>query len=164
DAIDVENSYGKLELRRVGGKWELFRGNSSHAVDDGEVRNLISRLTDKNQVQSFPEPTAKRRQQLGLAGKADMTVTVWADSLEKPEDQKAKKDKKGKEKEKKSGKPKFKKGARPVAVLRFGNVEGKAVAVDRVWGKESTLVMVPEGVREQVRKGPLAYFDRALPS
>jgi hypothetical protein len=155
DAIDVQNSYGKLEFRRPepGRPWQLYRAGKVHPVDDAEVQLLVSSLTKKDQVQSFPDPKdARRKKELGLAGETDTTVTVWADALQKPD----KKDKKG-------GKPKFKKGVKPAAVLRFGNREGKLAAVERVWGKDRTVVMVPDEVREQVRKGPLAYFDRALP-
>jgi hypothetical protein len=153
DAIDVENSYGKLQFRRPDATrpWQLFRDGKAQAVDDAEVQLLVSALTKKDAVQSFPE--AARKKELGLAGKVDTTVTVWADSLERP-DKKA---------EKKAGLPKFKKGVKPAAVLRFGNREGKLAAVERVWGSEHTLVMVSDDVREQVRKGPRAYYDRSLP-
>src|SRR5262249_19847082 len=58
----------------------------------------------------------------------------------------------------------FKKGVKPVAVLHFGHRERKSVAVERLVGKDSTLALVPEEVLEQVRKGPLAYLDRTLPT
>jgi hypothetical protein len=152
DAIDVQNSYGKLEFRKAdsAGRWKLYRDGTAHDVDETEVNLLRDTLTKKDQVQSFPDP--KRRGQLGLDRKDVDVVTVWADSLEKPD-----------KKDKKDAKPKFRKGAKPAAVLRFGGREGKLVAVERAWGDDRTLVMVPESVLDVVRKGPLAYLDKSLP-
>jgi hypothetical protein len=173
DTIDVQNSYGKLQFRRpdAGKPWVLYRDGTAHAVDDTEMRVLVDKLTEKNQIQSFPDP--KRAKELGLGkGKADATVTVWADALEPPDkeekkDEKDKKDKKDKKKKKDEDKkntlPKFKKDAKPVAVLRFGIREKKSVAVERKVGDDVTLAMVPDDLLDVVRRGPLAYFDRSLP-
>jgi hypothetical protein len=149
DAIEVQNSYGKLEFRKPeAGKWEHYRNGIALAVDEPEVQVLVGKLTEKNAIQSFPDN--KRKKELGLAGdKADATVTVWTDSLEKPE--------------KKGAMPKFKKDVKPIAILRFGNREKESVAVERIVGKDSTLAMVSDGLLDQVRKGPLAYLDRKLP-
>ncbi len=149
DAIDVENSYGKLEFRKPDATkpWELYRGTSSTTVDESEVRQLINALNKKDQVATFPDP--KRKKELGLE-KPEPIVTIWADSLDKPDP-------------KKPGKPSFKKDVKETAVLRFGNREGSNVAVERVWGGVSTIVMVPGTLLDIVRKGPLAYFDKAIP-
>jgi hypothetical protein len=170
DAIDVENSYGKLEFRKEDSlkPWELYRGKTATKVDEGEVRQLIDTLNKKDQITSFPDP--KRKKELGL-DKPDVVVRVWADSLEKPsaekkeEKKEEKKDSKSEKTEtkKKETKPVFKKDAKPVAELRFGNAEGTSVAVERIWGNDSTIVMVPLSVRDTVRKGPLAYFDKSIP-
>ena len=80
-----------------------------------------------------------------------MTVRVYAEALEKAD-------------AKKPGKPAFKKDAKPVTELRFGLKEGENVAVERVWGNDTTLVMVPRSLFDQMSKGPLAYFDRSIPS
>ncbi len=168
DAIDVQNNYGLLEFRKPprAFDWELYRDGKPHKVDDGEMRLLIDSINKKDQVVSFPDP--KRRKELGLE-KPDFIVKIWADSLEKPEDKKDDKDDKkdgkkdDKKDEKKDAKPAFKKGAEPVAELRFGNVEGGNVAVERIWGKQSDIVMVPVLLRDNVRKRPLDYYDKSLP-
>src|SRR5262249_11574448 len=64
---------------------------------------------------------------------------------------------------KKDGPPEFKKGAKPAAVLHFGNRERGSVAVERVWGDDRMLVLVPEVLLDQARKGPLAYLGKAVP-
>src|SRR5262249_22042103 len=138
DAIDVKNSYGTLEFRRPDASkpWELFRDKDSGKganVEETEMQALVSALTGKDQVKEFSDP--KRKAEQGLHKKdADVTVTVYTDSLEKAEDKKAdekkddKKDKKDEKKEekkddKKPGKPALKKDAKAVATLRFGNRE-----------------------------------------
>jgi hypothetical protein len=150
DAIDVQNTYGKLEFRKPDSikPWELYRGKTATAVDETEVRQLIDAVNKKDAVESFPDP--KRKKELGLE-KPDAVVWVWADSLEKPDP-------------KKPGKPAFKKGVKPVAELRFGNREGDKVAVERIWGSDSTLVMVAANLFDIVRKGPLAYYDKSIPA
>lgn len=149
DAIDVDNSYGKLAFRRPEQAlpWQLYRGESSNNVDEAEVRKLIDELNKKDVITSFPDP--KRRKELGL-DKPEVTVKVWADSLDKADP-------------KKPGSPPFKKDAQPVTELRFGNRERDSVAVERLWGKESTVALVPASLLDQVRKGPLPYFDRTIP-
>jgi hypothetical protein len=167
DAIDVTNSYGTLEFRKPDAikPWELHRGGTASKVDEAEVRQLIDALT-KTDATSFPDP--KRKKELGLE-KPDVVVRLWADSLEKADEKKEeKKEEKKDGKSEKAGakkvsKPAFKKGAEPAAELRFGNAEGTSVAVERVWGKESAIVMVPLTVRDTVRKGPLAYYDKSIP-
>jgi hypothetical protein len=152
DAVDIENSHGKLEFRRADSTkpWELYRGNTASAIEDTDIQLLVSTLTKKDAVLlPFPDPKEEDKLGLGPKDKPIATVTVWADSLEKPE---------------KGGKPKFKKDVKPAAVLRFGDLSGKRVAVERVWGDDRTLVFVPDEVRDLVRKGPLAYVDRALPA
>src|SRR5262249_16269960 len=46
DAIEIQNSYGKLEFRRPDSTkpWQLFRGDKGSAVDEPEVQLLISTL------------------------------------------------------------------------------------------------------------------------
>jgi hypothetical protein len=165
DAIDVENSYGKLEFRKPESAkpWQLYRDKTAVSVDENEVRQLIDGINKKDVVTSFPDP--KRRKELGLE-KPGEVVKIWADSLEKPEPKKADKadTKKGEKADtKKEGKPAFKKDAKPVAELRFGNRERDSVAVERVWGNDTTIVMVPATLLDAVRRGPLAYFDRTIP-
>jgi hypothetical protein len=164
DALDIDNSYGKLELRRPdAGRWQLFyKSDTGQNASEDAVRLLINTLTQKDQVKSFPKP--EERKQLGLE-KPEVTVTVWADALEpkKPEDDKDKKEKD--KKEKKEGKPKFKEGVKPVVTLAFGNRVSGQVAVERKRDGEATgtLVMVPEGLLDMLKKGPLEYLDKDLP-
>lgn len=150
DAMDVQNTYGTLEFRRPDSTkpWELYRDKTSNIVDENEVRRLIDELNRKDLVTSFVDP--KRRKELGLE-KPDVIVKVWADSLEKVD-------------AKKPEKPSFKKDVKPVTELRFGNRERDQVAVERIWGDETTIVLVPQTLLDQVRKGPLAYLDRSIPA
>ena len=169
DAIDVKNPYGLLEFRKPEGKsWQLYRDGKAHPTGEAEVRALIDQIT-KGKAVSFPDP--KRRKELGLERPDVEVVKIWSDSLEK-DDSKARKD--SKDKDKKKGKaearskargemPSFKKDSKPVTELRFGNREGDNVAVERLWGKDSTLVMVPAAILEQVRQRPLAYYDKTVP-
>ncbi len=149
DAILIKNSFGDLEFFRTDDKepWILYRGTTANGVDPVEVRKLIDELNKKGAVLSFPDP--KRRKELGLE-KPDVIVRVYSDGLEKAD-------------AKKPGKPVLKKDAIPVAELRFGIAEGPNVAVERIWGDEKTIVMVPQSLLDQVRKGPLGYFDRSIP-
>ena len=122
DAILVKNSYGELEFFRTDEKdaWQLYRGTTAHKVDPTEVRKLIDELNKKGVVVSFPDPKGKE-----LVEKPHATVRVYADSLEKSD-------------AKKPGKPVLKKDAKLAAELRFGLPEGNDVAVDRIWGADST--------------------------
>ncbi|MFO0925594.1 MAG: DUF4340 domain-containing protein [Gemmataceae bacterium] len=150
DAIDVDNSYGKLEFRKpdAAKPWQLYRGGAANNVDDAEVRKLIDELNRKDVISSFPDP--KRKKELGLE-KPEVVVKVWAESLQAA-DAKAK-----------DAKPAFKKDVKPAAELRFGNRERDSVAVERVWGNDSTIALVPASLLDQLRKGPLAYVDRSIP-
>jgi hypothetical protein len=159
DAIDVNNSYGVLEFRKPEGSlsWQLFRGGKAIPTDDIEARKLIDALT-KGKAVSFADP--KEKDKLGLA-KPDVIVRIWSDSLDKV-DRKAKAKDKDKSKDKP---PAFKKGAKakPVTELRFGHRVEDNVAVERVWGKDSAIVMVPASILDQVRQRPLAYYDKRVP-
>jgi hypothetical protein len=174
DAIDVKNTYGLLEFRhpsestpdfRQGSEnrgWKLYRDDKAQSVDEQAIGQLISQLTQKNVVERFIDDP-KQKAQLGL-DKPDIVVTVWLESLARPEEAKADKDK-GKDVEKKASKPKLKEGSKPAVTLRFGHKVGNAVAVERQFGDEpaGTIVEVPDRVLDQVRKSPLDYLDRELP-
>jgi hypothetical protein len=176
DAIDVKNSYGLIEFRKPEGSnnWQLYRNGAANPTDEAEVRKLIDVVTRSKAV-SFVDP--KRKKELGLDKPDVDTVRIWSDSLEKTDtkdkekpkekDKEKGKDKskeKSKEKEKKEkGKPAFKKDVQPVTELRFGNREGDNVAIERIWGKDSTIVMAPASILEQVRQRPLAYYDKHVP-
>ncbi|MFM7150576.1 MAG: DUF4340 domain-containing protein [Gemmataceae bacterium] len=160
DALDVTNSYGLIEFRKpdAAKPWEMYRGATPNPVDEAEVRKLMDELGKKDLVTAFVDPA--RRKELGLE-KPDVVVKVWSDSLEKASPEKPAPDKK--ENKKPAGKPGFKKDAKPLAELRFGNRERDQVAVERVWEGETAIVLVPQAVGDLMRKGPLAYLDRAIP-
>jgi hypothetical protein len=180
DALDVENSYGKLEFRRPDAlkPWQLFyKSETGQPVSRDTIQLLMNTLKQKDQVKSFPRP--EERKQLGLE-KPEVTLSIWVDALEPPKKPEADKDKdkdkdKGKdkakakaaekEKEKKAGKPMFKEGAKPLVTLAFGNRVSGQVAVERKreGEKAGTLVMVPEGLLDMLKKGPLEYLDKKLP-
>jgi hypothetical protein len=174
DALDVDNSYGKLEFRRadVTKPWQLYyKSETGQAVSQDTVQQLINTLTQKDQVKSFPKP--EERKQLGLE-KPEVTLSVWAEALQptkKPdadEEKDKEKDKaKAKEapKEKKEAKPKFKEGVKPLVTLAFGNRVNGQGAVERKRDGETagTLVMVPEGLLDLLKRGPLEYLDKELP-
>lgn len=177
DAIDVQNSYGKLEFRKVpsvSGGWKLFRGDAPQAVDDTAVQKLVSELTHKNVVESFVDDP-KDKAALGL-DKPDVTVSVWLDSIAedkddtKDDDKEKDKDKdkkdKDKDKAKKDAKPKLKNADKPSVVLKFGNRKEGMAAVERKFAgdAEGTVVMVPLRLLDQVREGPQVYLDKKVPS
>jgi hypothetical protein len=149
DAVLVKNTYGEFDFFKPEGaaKWEMYRAATKAAVDEKAVNDLIDALT-KEKAESFPD--AKRYKELGLE-KPDAVVKVYAEALDKPDP-------------KKPGKPALKKAAEPAAELRFGNREGGKVAVERVWGKDKTVVMAPEKVFDLVRRNPLAYYEKKVPS
>jgi hypothetical protein len=151
DAIDIQNSYGLLEFRKAGvpGFWELYRGGPAIKVDATAAQLLVSALTQRELKANFAD--MKRRKELGLGEKDQVIVIkVYSDSLEKPEPGK-------------KGKPAFKKDAKPAAILRLGNVEDGNVAVERIWGKQHDILLVPEGLKELAKKGPREYIDKRVP-
>jgi hypothetical protein len=155
DAIEVRNSYGQLQFRRsddVTQAWHLYRGDKDakgYAADKAAVDHLVSLLTRKNSIESFPDP--KKRAELGL-DKPDVVVSLWVDGLKKA-------DKKGE-------RPQLKNPEKPDIELRFGNKQGSSVAVERRRkdDKEGLVAMIGADVLDQVRKAPLEYVSRELPS
>jgi hypothetical protein len=165
DAIDIQNSYGKLEFRHTSGTtgvWKLYRGDQAQAVDEQAVQQLVDQLTKKNVVESFIDDP-KERAPLGL-DKPDVTVSIWLEGI--AEDKEADKDKEKDKTKKKDARPKLKDPDKPSVVLRFGHRKERSVAVERQLAGEShgTVVLVPEKLLDQVREGPLAYLDRKVPS
>ncbi len=166
DAIDVKNGYGLLEFRRgnePGKEWKLYRGETAHDVDGQAVQGLISLLTQKNAVTDFPDPS--KRKELGLDNADAPVVKVWLDGIAEEKEKKEDEKDKDKDKDKKNAKPKLKDADKPSVTLRFGNLVGGSVAVERRFAdeKEGTLVLVPNRLLDQVREGPAAYLDRTLP-
>ncbi len=168
DAIDIQNSYGKLEFRHTpgtAGVWKLYRDGQALAVDETAVTQLVNLLTQKNVVESFVDDP-KERAILGL-DKPDVTVSLWLDSvIEEKGSEKDKEKDKTKEKTPRDNKPKLKDPDKPAVVLHFGHRRERSVAVERKFAGEAqaTVVLVPEKLLDQVREGPLAYLDRKVPS
>lgn len=161
DALDVKNGAGLLEFRREEATkpWQLYRGDSPTAVDEKAVQGLLSLLTQKNVVRTFPDPKSSPAD-LGL-DKPAAVVSLWVDGIAKEDKKDDKKDEK-KEEKKPDAKPKLK-SDKPTVRLIFGKVENNLVTVQREIGDEKILVMVPSHFLERVKDGPLAYLDRALP-
>ncbi|HEY7157609.1 MAG TPA: DUF4340 domain-containing protein, partial [Gemmataceae bacterium] len=178
DAFDIKSdSWGLLEFRRAAASklpvpsqpkasWKLWRGDKSYAVDDAAMQGLIGLLTAQNQVEGFVDDAAEKGK-LGL-DKPDAVVRIWADSLpaedsKKNEEKDEKKD--DKKEEKKDKKPEPKDKDKPAFTLSFGRLKEKSATVERKRGdeKNSTVVLVPGKVRDQVLEGPLAYLDKKLP-
>jgi hypothetical protein len=157
DAITIKNAFGELEFYHsdAGKPWELYRGQTGYPVDEQVVRKLIDELNRKDAILSFAE--ASKKKELGLEGDV-VVVKVYADSLELPK--KDDKDKKDAPSDTKMAKPVFKKDAKPVAELRFGPRELKSV--ERIWGNDVAIGLVSEYLIDEVRKSPLAYFEKRI--
>jgi hypothetical protein len=165
DAIDLKNSNGLLKLRKELGAWKLFAGSGKgRSADDPAVQGLLAALTQKRQVQSFPD--AAKEADMGFDKPEAVVVSLWVNGIQKEEKNEDKPDdKKDKPEEKKDAdaEPKLK-DAKPTVKLTFGKEEKDAVYVRREVGSDKTLVMVPKTVMAKVNQGPLAYLDRNLPS
>src|SRR5207237_637612 len=106
DAIDIETGGTKLEFRRPeqDQPWQLYRDGKLQKSDDAEVKVLVGLLTQKDQVKKFLDPKEAKKRGLDPDRKADVTVSVYADSLEK-----ADREKEGKKGDKKKDKKEDKK-------------------------------------------------------
>jgi hypothetical protein len=172
DAIDIKSdSWGLLEFRRAAASkfpvrsqpmasWKLWRDDKSYAVDDATMQGLIGLLTAPNQVEGFVDDPQEQKQL--LPEKPDAVVRIWANSLPAEDGKKDdKKDDKKEEKKDKKPEPKDK----PAFTLSFGRLKEKSATIERKRGdeKNSTVVLVPGKVRDQVLEGPLTYLDKKLP-
>lgn len=176
DGLEIKNDAGTYELIHQELKpWELYRGDKSTKADDKAVQDLITQLTQKHGVRTFPDPKTTTEAALGL-DKPSAVVSVWVDGVVKDEKKdgekkEEKKDEKkdAKEGEKKDEKKEEKKPARPklkekpTARLTFGGVADNLVAVKREAGGETTLLKVPANILDRVKSGALAYTDKVLP-
>jgi hypothetical protein len=179
DAVNVKNATGLLEFRRneqtlnPTKSWELWRGSEpGQNVDDQALtgpQGLVTVLTQKNVIRSFPDPKAKEAD-LGL-DKPEVVVSFWVDGIAKDEkkDEKKdtkkdeKKDEKKEEKKDKKKKPKLKDENKPNVVVSFGKRENGLVAVKRQVGEEVLLARVPELLLDKAKEGALAYLSKDLP-
>lgn len=156
DAIDVEESGSKLELRKDGLDWKLYRGATATKADEAEVRKLIDELTKRDAIAAFVDKDVKSpRDFLGVDRPDAVTVRVYADSLGAGDEKKGDKKKEAK----KAGRP-APRADRLAATLKFGLKREAGVGVERVWGKDSTLAYVPESLAGLVRRGAVAYLEK----
>ena len=173
-AVDVVNPSGKLEFRRETGEkpWQLYRDGKEVPVDQAAVEGLVNQLVQPGQVHSFLDPKDAKSdlEKLGLKQPTVM-ASIWVDGVEKEEEKKEeKKDDKGddKKEEKKARLVLAKdKVDKPAARLLFGAVADNLVVIKREanhkdWS-ESALVKASDLLLDQVKAGPLAYYDKKLP-
>jgi hypothetical protein len=177
DAIDIKNAGGLIKLRKPLATWKLFAGvGKGRTADDQAVQSLLNALTQKRQVQDFPDPA--KEAEYGFDKPAAVVVSLWMEGLakeedrkdadkDKPEDKKddAAKDKKDKPEERKDpdAEPKLK-DAEPTVKLTFGKEEKDNVYVRREIGKDKIVLTVPKTLLAKVNQDALAYLDRTLPS
>lgn len=150
DAIDIEEHGNKLEFRRDGTQWRLYRGgDTSVKVDEAEVRKLITELTSRSAITSFVDPKMdKPRETLGVDRPDVVTVRIYADSLDRPDP-------------KKPAKP-TPKADKLAATIKLGLKRDGRVGVERLWGKDSTLAYVSPALEDLVRRGALAYMEKSI--
>jgi hypothetical protein len=173
DAINVKNAAGLLEFRRNDNifnptkNWELWRSNEpGQTVDDQALtgaQGLVTLLTQKNVIRSFPDPKTKEAD-LRL-DKPAVVVSLWVDGIAKDEkkDDKKDKDKKDADKKEEKKKPKLKDENKPNVVVSFGKREDGKVAVKRQAGDDVVLAWVPELLFDKAKEGALAFLSKNLP-
>jgi hypothetical protein len=172
DAIDIKNAAEPLKLRRTGQpeSWKLFTGaGQPRNADDRAVQDLLTALTTKRQVKSFPD-ASRSDAELGL-DKPTAEVSLWVDGVKKDEPKEEKKDQKAAEKKdakaevKKEGEPEPKlKSDQPTVKLVFGKRDNGVVYIRRETGGDKVRLAVPDTLLAKVMDGPLAYLERILPS
>jgi hypothetical protein len=186
DAVNIQNGGGLLKLRKpgLGEGWKLYAGTGpAQTADDRAVPDLLTSLTTKRIIKSFPEPS-KSDADLGL-DKPTAAIDVWVEGVAKEEKKDEKKeekkdeakkeepkkdaDKKGEEKkdvkaeaDKASAEPKLK-SDKPTIRLVFGKRDGDTVYVRREVGDDKARLAVPALLLEKAQEGALAYLDRTLP-
>jgi hypothetical protein len=160
DAINIQNTYGTLEFRKADSLsgWKLYRDDREQTVQEQAVNALIDKLTTRGLVKEFRD--AKDRKELGLE-KPQAEVSLWVEGLS-TEEKKEGEDKEDEKKEDKEGKPKLKDPNKPTYRLNFGNEVQGNVAVERE--SSGAIVLVPAEVLDLVKRGPLAYLDKTIPS
>jgi len=186
DAVDIKNSYGLIKLRLSGTTpikhWELYRGNQkSVETDESSVQALLRDLTSSHQIKTFPDPKTKL-ETLEL-DKPTAVLSLWIDGMAKEEkkaddkkDEAKKDDKKDAKKDDKKepakedkkpedNEPKLKTD-KPAIKLSFGKVDRDQgiVYVLREAGDEKTIVTLPATFIDPVTRGPLAYYNRRIPT
>jgi hypothetical protein len=162
DAIDLQNGSGLLKLRKPQTKWKLFTDKAKgREADDGAVQALLTALSQKRQIQDFPDPS--KEPEYGF-DKPAAVLSIWVDGVVRDEEKKAgEPEKKPDEKTDADAEPKLK-DAKPTAKLTFGKENKDTVFVRREAGDKKVIAAVPKTLLTTVNQGPLAFLDRTLPS
>jgi hypothetical protein len=150
DAINIENSHGKIELRKPQATWTME--NPARPADATTITSLLSDLAARRNVQSFPDAAER---DLGL-DRPQATISLWTEGLEKPGPAKPG-DKKP------AAQPRLK-SSQPAVTLTFGRSEGDRVYVRRETAESKAIVAVPSQLLAKLTKPALAFADRTLPS
>lgn len=166
DAVDVKNATGTVKLRKqeLAGSWRVFGGGPGRNADRMAMQNLLSDLTRKRQVKSFP--TEKEEAKLGF-DKPTAEVSIWVDGLKGDDKKEEKKDDKKddkKDEKKATDEPTLKK-EKPTVHLTFGKKEDNVIYVKRQIGDEKPTLLAVEtsALAEKLDDGALAYLERMLP-
>jgi hypothetical protein len=150
DAINIENSHGKFELRKPQATWTLE--NPTRPADWTIVTSLLSNLGTRRNVQSFPD---RAERDFGL-DRPQATISLWTEGLEKPAP--AKPD------DKKPATPPKLKSTQPTVTLTFGRKEGDRVYVRRETADSKAILAVPSQLLAKLTEPALGFADRTLPS
>ena len=164
DWIEINNGLGRLDLVKtdpVAG-FRLYRPGvaDGQAVEASAVTALVEAM--KNGRGKTLDDSPEKRKEFDLDRPEDKRVSVrfWIAGVEKD----ANKDTK-KEDKKETGSTKPNRRNQPAsAEVILGKRQGDEVAILRVAGQDQALLMAPKNLLELAEQGPLAYFDRKIPS
>lgn len=160
DAIDLQGPGGAVTLRKPLAAWQLYQAGKPRKAENSSVADLLTALTTKRQVQSFPDPAKENT--FGF-DKPQAVVSVWVDGLQKEEKKDEKPGEKKEEKKPVEAEPKLK-DPKPTVKLTFGRKDGNLVYVRRETASGKAVLAVPDSLLAKVDQGPLAFVDRTLPS
>ncbi len=186
DAVDVKNSYGLIKLRLTAAgamkRWELYRGDQKGVeTDESSVQTLLRDLTSSHQIKTFPDPKTKL-ESLEL-DKPTAVLSLWIDGIAKEEKKADDKKDEAKKEDTKDSKTDDKKEAakddkkpqdkepklktdKPTIQLSFGKADRDQgiVYVLREAGDEKTIMTLPATFIDPATRGPLAYYNRRIPT
>ncbi len=165
DAIDVKNAGGLIKIRGTEAKRKLLVGDAKpRNADDRTVGDLLGALSQPRQVQSFPDPAKEK--EYGFDKPNAPVVSLWVNGLKKDDkkDDILKKDDKAEEKKDSDTEFTLKEPDKPTWKLTFGNEDKDSVYVLREKGGDKSILAVPKGILTKINQGPLAYFERTIPS
>lgn len=155
DAVDIQDTNGLIKLRQPeAGAWKVTspQVKDERKADTQSVSGLLSMLTAKHQVQSFPNPADQAK--YGFEQPGAVTAWIWENGLEKNESKDAKA----------AASTKLRDQQHPTVRLTFGKKDGPSVYVRREAGGETTFELVPAFVFDKVSQPAIAYLDRTLPT